>query len=256
MTDAMNDAARAIGAGMGEAIGIFMLHPQTFAGSIAAGYSNPFSGYAAGRGGVLGEATGTTVASIFAIFEPTFLAALWDEGIAVRGAAGAAQVYWDQVADFGRAYLAGTDNPARIVELATKVIAATPAVGMPMYAGWRAMPLAPAQEPADDAARALQAIFVLRELRGDVHFNLLANSGITPVEAHMLNRGEQYARMFGWPDPLADGTAKKDRYAEVEAATDARMAQILTAALSVEEAQELARLSTTALATLKANVPG
>ena len=31
----------------------------------------------------------------------------------------------------------------------------------------------------DDAARALQVMFVLRELRGDVHFNLLVNSRIT-----------------------------------------------------------------------------
>ena len=81
---------REAGAAVGEAVGIFMLHPETFAGSIAAGYANPLAGYVAGRGGVLGEATGTTVASLFAIFEPVMLAALWDEGVAVCGAAGAA----------------------------------------------------------------------------------------------------------------------------------------------------------------------
>lgn len=250
MDHAMTTAARDAGVAMGEAIGIFMLHPQTFAGSIALGYANPLTGYVAGRGGVLGEATGVTVASIFAVFEPTLLGAMWDEGVAVRGAAGAAAVYWDQVAEFGRAYLASAEGLDRIAALGEKIIAATPIGGVPMFAGWRAMPLAP-----DAAARALQVMFVLRELRGDVHFNVLANSGITPVEAHMLHSGEEYARMFGWPAPFADGSDKKQRYADVEAATNGRMAQIFGAALSSAEAAELARLSTAALATLKAHVP-
>jgi len=62
--------------------------------------------------------------------------------------------------------------------------------------------------------------------------------------------------MFGWPEPFADGADKKDRYAEVEEATNRRMAAIFDAALDGDEADELARLSTGALATLKANVPG
>jgi len=247
----MSDAAREAGAAMGEAIGVFMLHPETFAGSISHGYQNPLAGYVAGRGGVLGDATGVTVASIFAVFEPSFVAAMWDEGVAVRGAAGAAEVYWDQVAAFGEKYLAGVEGVARIAALGEKVIAATPTMGVPMFAGWRNMPLA-----ADDSARALQVMFVLRELRGDVHFNLLANSGVTPVEAHMLHGGEQYARMFGWPEPFADGADKKERFAEAEEATNRRMAEIFDAALSVDEARELARLSTAALVALKANLPG
>lgn len=251
MSHPMSEAAREAGAAMGEAVGAFMLHPETFAGSIARGYQNPLAGYVAGRGGVLGDATGVTVASIFAIFEPNLVAAMWDEGVAVRGAAGAAQVYWDQVAEFGNKYLAGVEGVARIAALGEKVIAATPTVGVPMFAGWRNMPLA-----ADGPARAFQVMFVLRELRGDVHFNLLANSGITPVEAHMLHGDEQYTRMFGWPEPFADGLDKKQRYAEIEDATNRRMAEIFDAALSVGEAEELARLSTAALVALKANLPG
>lgn len=251
MSHPMSEAAREAGAAMGEAIGTFMLHPETFAGSIAQGYQNPLAGYVAGRGGVLGDATGVTVASIFAVFEPTFLAAMWDEGVAVRGAAGAARIYWDQVAEFGNRYLAGVEGVARIAALGEKVIAATPTMGVPMFAGWRNMPLA-----ADDPARALQVMFVLRELRGDVHINLLATSGITPVEAHMLHGDAQYTRMFGWPEPFADGRDKKERYAEIEDATNRRMSEIFDAALSVDEAKELARLSTAALVALKANLPG
>jgi hypothetical protein len=246
----MEESVSAAGAAMGEAVGVFMLHPETFAGSIAQGYQNPFAGYVAGRGGVLGEATGTTVASVFAIFEPGFVRTLWAEGVAVRGAAAAAEVYWNQIADFGRKYLAGAEGVDRIAALSEKIIAATPTVGLPMFAGWREMPLA-----ADAPARALQAMHVMRELRGDVHFNVLANSGITPVEAHMLHGGEDYTRMFGWTEPFAGGTDKEELYAEVEEATNRRMSEIFASALTADEAGELARLSAAALETLKANLP-
>ena len=247
----VDQSVRDAGAAMGEALGVFMLHPETFGESIAAGYANPLAGYVAGRGGVLGDATGAAVSSVFTVFEPTFTSACWDEGVAVRGAKGAAEVYCNQVAGFGRKYLAGAEGLDRIAALGEKVIAATPDGGLPLYAGWRTMPL------ADDApARALQVMFILRELRAGVHFGALTVSGITPVEAHMLHGGKEYTQMFGWPEPFADGADKKDRYAEVEAATNRRMAEIMTAALGRDELDELARLSVGALATLKANVPG
>ena len=37
----VDQSVRQVGAAMGEAIGIFMLHPETFGESIAAGYANP-----------------------------------------------------------------------------------------------------------------------------------------------------------------------------------------------------------------------
>ena len=239
-----------IGAAVGEVGSIFMLHPETFAGSIAVGYANPLAGYVAGRGGVLGETTGATVAAVFAIFEPTMTAALWDEGVAVRGAAGASSMYWGQLAEFGRAFLAGAEGLGRIAELGEEVIAATPTPGLPMFTGWCAMPLA-----EDAPARAIQVMFVLRELRGDVHLNVLTVSGVTPVEAHMLGHDENYTRMFGWPEPFADGADKKDRYASVQEATNRRMVELFEAALPDGGIAELAKLTTAALASLKAAVP-
>lgn len=242
-------AVAATGAAMEQAVATFMLHPETFGQSVAAGYQNPLAHYVAGRGGVLGEATGATVSAVFAVFEPTGLAAMWDEGVAVRGAAGAAQLYWEQAADFGRKYLAGAQGLDRIAALGEKLIAATPVAGLPLFAGWRAMPLAD-----DAAARAFQVMFVLRELRAGVHFNALTISGIAPVEAHMLNKGPQYTAIFGWPEPYADGADKKDRYDEIELATNRRMAELFAAALEEGQVEDLAQLSAQALATLKANV--
>jgi hypothetical protein len=245
------DSVATAGAAIEKAVAVFMLHPETYAGSVAAGYQNPLAGYVAGRGGVLGEATGATVSAVFAVFEPTGLAAMWAEGIAVRGAAGAAETYWNQTAEFGRKYLSGAEGLDRIAALGEKLTAATPIAGLPLFAGWRAMPLA-----EDAPARALQVMFVLRELRAGVHFNALSLSGITAVEAHMLNKGAGYTAMFGWSEPFADGAGKQDRYREIEQATNRRMAEIFAAALGPGAADELARLSAGALATLETNVPG
>lgn len=252
MTDTdVAEAARAAGDPIQQAVALFMLHPETFAGSIAAGYQNPLAGYVAGRGGVLGDVSGDTVSSAFVVFEPKSLGALWEEGVAVRGAGGAAELYWQQTADFGRKHLAGAAGLDRLAELGEKIIAATPGADLPLYAGWRTMLL------ADDApARALQVMFILRELRAAVHFSVLTNSGITPVEAHMLNKGPEYTKMFAWPEPFDDGSDKKDRYDEVEDATNERMAEIFAAALNPAEAAELARLSGDALASMKASLAG
>ncbi len=245
------DATRATGLAIGQSVGVFMLHPETFAESVAAGYEDPFAGYVAGRGGVLGEATAATVSSVFAIFEPSFITALWNKGVAVRGATGAAKFYWDQAAGFARKYLTGARGLDRVAAIGEKIIATTPTAGLPLYAGWRDMPLAD-----DEPARALQVMFILRELRGGVHLNALTISGVTPIEAHMLNKGYEYAKAFGWPEPFADGAGKKDRYAEAEQATNRRMAEIFAAALKRSEVDELVRLSADTLATLQANVPG
>lgn len=251
MTDTgISDAVAATGAAMEQAVAIFMLHPENFAASVAAGYTNPLAGYVAGRGGVLGEATGATVSAVFAVFEPNGLAAMWDEGIAVHGAAGAAQRYWEQAANFGRKYLDRAAGLDRIAALGERLIAATPIAGLPLFAGWRQMPLS-----EEAAARALQVMFVLRELRAGVHFNALTISGLAPVEAHMLNKGPEYTTMFGWPEPFADGADKKDRYVEVEQATNRRMTELFAAVLDPAETRELARLSTDALESLKADVP-
>jgi hypothetical protein len=247
----MLESAHDAGVPIEQAVALFMLHPETFSSSIAAGYENPLAGYVAGRGGVLGDATGVAVSSVFVVFEPKGLAALWDQGVAVRGAAGAAEVYWQQAAEFARKHLAGADGLDRIAALGEKVIATAPTGGAPLFAGWREMPL------ADDApARALQVMFILRELRAAVHFNALTVSDICPIEAHLLNKGPEYAAMFGWPEPYPDCLDKKARYDEVEQVTNHRMAELFAAALNPDEADELARLSAAALASLKAHAAG
>lgn len=249
MSDANTlEAVRAAGGPIEEIGALFMLHPETFAQSTAHGYPHPFAGYFAGRGGVLGEADASTVDAIFAVFEPNAVKTFWEQGVAVHGAAGGARLYSEQVAEFGRRHLKGADGLDRIAELGEKIIEAAPVTGLPLFAGWKLMPLA-----EDAEARALQVLFVLRELRGSVHMAALAVAGLTPVEAHLLNKGAQYCTMFGWPEPYGSAEDKRPEKQAAEDATNRRMAQIVGAALSAEEAAELARLTASALAVAKSS---
>ena len=252
MSDTEVDAIHTAGAAIGEAISVFMLSPDTFEKSLAAGYPDPFAAYFAGRGGVLGDTTGTTVNAVFAVFEPNLVRSCWEKGVAVHDASESARLYWSQAADFARRYLADVDveDLNRIAALGEKVIAVADEPGLPLYAGWRAMPLAD-----DAAARAFQVMFVLRELRAAVHFCALTISGLSPVEAHILNRGTDYAAYMGWQPPFVEAADKKEVYDDVEDLTNRRMAQIFQSALTAAEADELARLSVAALASLKESAP-
>lgn len=250
MSDIDVESIRTAGAAIGEAISVFMLNPDTFEKSLAAGYPDPFAAYFAGRGGVLGDATGTTVTSVFAVFEPNLARSCWENGIAVHDASESCRLYWEQIAGFGRTYLGGAEGLDRIAALGEKVIAEAPEPGLPLYAGWRAMPLAD-----DTPARALQVMMVLRELRAAIHFNALTVSGLSPVEAHILNHGTDYAAFMGWQPPFAEAAGKEPVYLDVEDSTNRRMAQIYASALTPAEADELASLSVAALAVLKASAP-
>ncbi|HEY1970981.1 MAG TPA: hypothetical protein VGH89_23710 [Pseudonocardia sp.] len=251
MSDASTrEAVQAAGGPIEEIVATFMLHPETFDQSTASGYPHPFAGYFAGRGGVLGEADANAVSAVFAFFEPNVVKMFWEQGLPVHGAAGGAKLYSEQVAGFARKYLKDAEGMDRLAALGEKVADAAGDLALPLFAGWRRMPL------ADDApARALQLMFVLRELRFGIHASAVALSGLTPVEAHMLNRGAEYCAFFGWSEPFASGEDKKDRYEAAEESTNQRMTEIVAAALNPEEAAELARLADAALQTVKAATP-
>jgi len=231
------DAAKTA-AGPIEAIGAtYMLHPETFKRTEENGYPHPFAGYFAGRGGVLGDVDAATVSSVFTVFEPSIVAMFWDQGKPVHGPAKGAELYQEMIAAWGRDHLTGQSGLDRIAELGEKVIEAAPTDELPLFAGWKAVPRA-----SDAPARAMQVLFVLRELRGAIHFAALNASGLTPVEAHLINKGEQYCQMFGWSEPFPDVSHLKGRRDEVEEITNQREAEIWAQALTADEANELAGL--------------
>jgi hypothetical protein len=224
-----------------EAAGAFwMLHPEQWEASKAAGYGHPDAGYFAGRGGVLGEVPAEIVEAAFGLFTGELVAVMWEMGRAVHGARGGAELYVEQAAEWVRPRLAGVGGLERFAELGERVIAAAPGLGLPLFVGWRLLPRA-----TDPAGHAFQVLLILRELRGSIHMAAVAVAGLTPVEAHLLaGQSAEYMAMFGWAEPYPSVEHLKGVRDDVEEATNTRCAQILAAALTVDEAEELGRIAT------------
>jgi hypothetical protein len=102
----------------------------------------------------------------------------------------------------------------------------------------------------------MQVLLVLRELRGGIHLAAVTAAGLSPQEAHLLNKGAEYCAFFGWPEPFATGEGKEANRQSAEDATNRRMAEIMGAALTVEEMHELGRLASAALSTAAASAAG
>ncbi|WP_261808762.1 SCO6745 family protein [Nonomuraea sp. C10] len=202
--------------------------------------------YFRGRCGVLGECEADVVTSVAVFFPPEHVRQSWEGGRkmpvdqAVELAAGACQ-------DWGRRKLGGYDGCARIAELLEKVVKAASPVGAPLFAGWRAVPLA-----GDPPARAVQLMHVVRELRGGLHANAVLAAGLSPLEATLAadhdatpfghRSGEMIAQFFQWPEPYpTPGPDVVARRAAAEDATDDLMAPVFSV-LNDDESDELIAL--------------
>ncbi|MBA3745441.1 hypothetical protein [Sporichthya sp.] len=228
----------------------WILHPEQFEASIKAGYEHPFAGYFAGRAGVLGEVEAAAVDAMFGIFGPGVTETFWTMGLPVHGARGGAELYFGQAAEWARPRLSGLDGLDRFIELGEKVIAGAPGCGLPLFVGLAKLP-----RVDDSPGRAMQVVVLLRELRFGVHLAAMTLSGMPVQEAHLLNQGEEYAAMLGFPGPYPPVEQFKDKRAEVEEVTSARDAEIWGLSLSADEAAELADLAAGIYAAIAAEDP-
>jgi hypothetical protein len=207
------------------------------AGTMAAGDPLGLDGlsmYVLGRGGVLGDVDADVVAASFAVFNPAVVRMMWEGARAKCGATEASAAYHEACAAFGRARLADVDGLDRYAEAAEAVVRSASIVGMPLFAGWRAQPL------ADDLpGRAMQLTNVLREHRGSAHVVGIAAAGLTGAQAHFLAKGDAQMQMMGWQEPWPDVTGLEDRLTEAEATTD----RIVVDAFAVLDAETAARVA-------------
>ena len=248
MSDTTLDLVRSISRSLNGIGGRFMLHPDTLGTAAAAGYSNPFLLYAAGRGGVLGDVDADVVTAAFGFFEPGLVRSLWAPAIAVEGAAAAAARFTDLCAAWGRARLAEVDGMDRFADLLGRAVDAAPVGGLSLFAGWRAVP-----RPDDAAGRAYLLCHVAREWRGSAHVVATVSLGLTPVESMLQDpkNGPGGAKLFGWPEPFPDTSAAADRRARADELTD----ELLVAGfstLTLDELTELRALTATVTAALDA----
>lgn len=194
----------------------FYFTPETLQRGKDLGMKNGYCWYVVGRGGVLGDVDAEVVGSAFAYFEPNLMRKLWGQGTAAMGARDAAREYAECCRVWGREVFTGVKEAAVFADLAEKVIAQTSSAGLALFAGWKAEPLGPANDPA---GRAAMAFNVLRELRGCANLVAVLAVGMTPAEAHFTARGVSDFKLFGYTDDQAPKPRKALR-AKAERITD------------------------------------
>lgn len=222
------DAASAIARPIGSIGSKFMFDPTTYTGASAHGYAG-LDFYLAGRCGVLGDVDASVVEAALGFFEADNVARLWDQGRAVAGAGAAANRFAASCAQWGRDHFGPGVDYDELADLAERVADASPVAGLPLFAGWRALPV-----PDDGAGAAAQRLNTLRELRGGAHLVAVLAAGIAPLDAVLAAGGVPNAELFGFTGPFPDVTEVAALMAGVEVTTN-RLAACGLEALSDEE---------------------
>ncbi|NUP25397.1 MAG: hypothetical protein HOQ44_01670 [Nocardia sp.] len=220
--------------------GGFMFSREAREYAAETGVAEFFGPYTRGRGGVLGDVDAEVVTAAFGFFPHQSIRAAWESVSMPAGKA--AHRYALACQDFGRRKLGTFEAAARLAELLETVVAAADPAGLPLFAGWRAVPL-----PGDAPARVMQLAHVLRELRGGLHLIAVRAAGITPLQAVLisgspLNDGPGQARWYGWPEPFQEITDEiRGAWQRAEAITD-DLIEPAFSALGDEEGADLVRL--------------
>lgn len=236
VASAVKDQIQQIGGGF-----FFSREARAFAEST--GVPGFLPGYTRGRGGVLGDVDADVVTAAFGFFPADSIRAAWEATASTPAAVGAGG-YLKACQDFGRRKLASFEDAGRLAELLELVVAAANPAGVPLFAGWRALPRA-----ADEPGLVLQLIHVLRELRGGLHLVGVLGSGLTPLQAVLiagspLSAGPDQARSYGWPEPFEEITAElKGRWMQAESITEDLIAPAF-AVLDDKQGEELISLLT------------
>jgi hypothetical protein len=139
-------------------------------------------------------------------------------------------------------HMAGFVGAARLADLGRRIIDAANVVGLPLFAGWRALPLPQGDDDDAVARRCVQVCQVLREHRGACHGVALAALQLDPLMAILANpdggRGEENAIEYGWQPPFPTPTdADRDLRDRVEQLTDDLVAPAYDALTPAEQAE-------------------
>jgi hypothetical protein len=160
------------------------------------------------------------VVAAFAFFPPEVVHAHWEAGRQVMPPPEAARLYARLCNDWGRRTLTDGAEAERFLELLERVCDAAEPAGLPLFAGWRALP-----RPDDVPGRLAQVMNVMREHRGGVHACAVAAVGLHPLEATLAGSyGEIGARFSEWPEPYPDPAPYKAQWQQAEELTGAAAA--------------------------------
>ncbi len=211
----VQEFARESGKKIGPMGAAFMMSPSAGAAGQEIGLDF-FTYYGLGRGGVLGDVDGKTVADAFYFFNPELVAGVWDAGKANNDPREVAKHYAEACAKWGRDNLAEIEGIEEFSKLAERIAqAAEPTPSSSLFAAWRDMPL-----PDDAPGRvAIQCVLVLRELRGGAHVEAVKQVGIAPADAVATNSPNMF-QLFGWTHEMPHTEPFKASCAQAERITD------------------------------------
>lgn len=190
------------------------------------------------RGAVLGDVSAETVAAAIGLFAPEAVADGWEAALRVTNPIKVAEVSRAECGQWGIDHLSAR-QAERLVRLIEPVVQRADAAGMPLFAAWRATPVA---ADAPEPARAAILLHLLFEYFNGAGLIAVRAAGMTPVEALLAGpEGEALAMTYGWSPPYPPVGPLVRRRLWVESATD-RIAAPAFAALTATERGELINL--------------
>jgi hypothetical protein len=215
----------------------FMADPATRERGKSLGLrGRPF--YYLGRGGALGDVPAEVAVAAFAFAAPAVLTLHWNEGRAVLAPPEAARSYAECCNDWGRRTLTGLEGTERVLHLLERVADGAEGAGLPLFAGWRAMP-----RPDDLPGRLAQVVHVMREHRGSAHAAAIGATGLGPLEATIAGSyGVLSAKFFEWPEPYPDPEPFRVAWQQAEHLTSVAAAAPYEVLTGTERAELVAHL--------------
>jgi hypothetical protein len=204
-------------------------------------------GYVWGRAAALGEPSAAVVVAAFGVFEPTFLAAAYEDGRATASrddvlaarAAGSTKQLQDVLGD--------DPDVGAVADVLLAALDGVAGTGRALFSGLRHTPL-----PATPHGRLWRAADLVREHRGDGHLAACVAAGLDPVAMNVLTELwvgyplGAYTPTRGHPPAAIDDAVARLRSGgildgdelspvglavrnDIEAATDASQAELVTA---------------------------
>jgi hypothetical protein len=227
-------AAVAAKAAIGDLGGAWMSGPEEESATEAAGLTG-WQLYFLGRHGVLGDVDPDVVTAAAYFFPADVVRTEWLAARQVLTPESAVRRYVELCHNWGRRRLAGFADADRLSALAQRVVDTADVAGLPLFAGWRALPV-----PADAPARLAHLMQLLREHRGACHGVAVVACGLPPLTAVLANQGaEANATDYGWEPPFPEVSAGDRQVRDrAEGLTD----DLVAPAYEGLDREELARL--------------
>jgi hypothetical protein len=183
--------------GLATLVGAFAESPQTLRRARLLGLSG-WAYHVSARAGALGDVRPETVAAAIGFIAPDAVTDAWEAATKATEPMEVATWHLHELCRWGGDQLGGFPRLSRLLDLAKRVVSGVDGAGLPLFAAWRAMPVADAAPGAQTAVM----LHLLQEHRLGVHVVAVRASGLTPLQAIIGGpEGETGAVAFGWQPP-------------------------------------------------------